>query len=215
MWGGSIKKEGLIIMSKLLVAMLLALGSASASAGWVYGDNYFYVVDPTLPVTISFHSSSAADNLTVFVASKDDTGAISDWQKVFVKTGNSDGSYCIGCGYSINTINFSYLPTGSEIVFRLDDLSSGKTYYSAASDNADDYAHTRVLYNYHDDATLAFVSFEDQWRGGDKDYDDISFLVTNVSNIPTPVPEPETYAMMLAGLGVMTAVARRRRRKQA
>lgn len=29
--------------------------------------------------------------------------------------------------------------------------------------------------------------------------------------IPTPVPEPEAYAMMLAGLGVLSAVARRRR----
>ncbi len=33
--------------------------------------------------------------------------------------------------------------------------------------------------------------------------------------ILTPVPEPETYAMLLAGLGVMGAVARRRKAKQA
>jgi hypothetical protein len=31
----------------------------------------------------------------------------------------------------------------------------------------------------------------------------------------TPVPEPETYAMLLAGLGLMGAIARRRRAKQA
>ena len=31
----------------------------------------------------------------------------------------------------------------------------------------------------------------------------------------TAVPEPETYAMLLAGLGVMGAVARRRKAKQA
>jgi hypothetical protein len=31
----------------------------------------------------------------------------------------------------------------------------------------------------------------------------------------SPVPEPETYAMLLAGLGVMGAVARRRKAKQA
>jgi len=31
----------------------------------------------------------------------------------------------------------------------------------------------------------------------------------------TPVPEPETYAMLLAGLGVMGAIARRRSRAAA
>ena len=30
-----------------------------------------------------------------------------------------------------------------------------------------------------------------------------------------PVPEPETYAMMLAGLGLMGFVARRRKQKEA
>jgi hypothetical protein len=36
-------------------------------------------------------------------------------------------------------------------------------------------------------------------------------VVDNVSVVTTPVPEPETYALMLAGLGVMTFVARRRK----
>jgi hypothetical protein len=36
-------------------------------------------------------------------------------------------------------------------------------------------------------------------------------VVDNVSVVTTPVPEPETYALMLAGLGVMTVVARRRK----
>ena len=41
-----------------------------------------------------------------------------------------------------------------------------------------------------------------------------STLTTDGSGLPTPVPgvpEPETYAMLLAGLGVMGAVARRRK----
>lgn len=36
-----------------------------------------------------------------------------------------------------------------------------------------------------------------------------------VGQLTAPVPEPETYAMLLAGLGVMGAVARRRKAKQA
>jgi hypothetical protein len=42
-------------------------------------------------------------------------------------------------------------------------------------------------------------------------------IITNASDghsyLLTPVPEPETYAMFLAGLGVMGFIARRRHRK--
>ena len=41
------------------------------------------------------------------------------------------------------------------------------------------------------------------------------FAATQVPNIPTAVPEPETNAMLLAGLAVMGAVARRRTKKSA
>lgn len=41
------------------------------------------------------------------------------------------------------------------------------------------------------------------------------FGSTQVPNIPTAVPEPETNAMLLAGLAVMGAVARRRTKKSA
>jgi len=42
-------------------------------------------------------------------------------------------------------------------------------------------------------------------------------VVDNITtdNITTAVPEPETYAMMLAGLGLMGFIARRRNNEQA
>ena len=40
---------------------------------------------------------------------------------------------------------------------------------------------------------------------------DTSVFVDNVKMSVTPVPEPETYAMLLAGLGLMGGVARRRK----
>lgn len=38
-----------------------------------------------------------------------------------------------------------------------------------------------------------------------------SWISTSHLVIPSPVPEPETYAMLLAGLGLMAGVARRRK----
>jgi hypothetical protein len=42
---------------------------------------------------------------------------------------------------------------------------------------------------------------------------DITGLDAVIRSVTQPVPEPETYAMMLAGLGFLTALARRRRAK--
>ena len=39
-----------------------------------------------------------------------------------------------------------------------------------------------------------------------------TFLIYNLGGVTAPIPEPETYALMLAGLGVVGFVARRRKR---
>jgi hypothetical protein len=44
----------------------------------------------------------------------------------------------------------------------------------------------------------------------DWNYSDFMMLVSNVQNTPV-IPEPETYAMLLAGLGVVGIMARRRK----
>jgi hypothetical protein len=41
-------------------------------------------------------------------------------------------------------------------------------------------------------------------------YDNVLFSGTAIPDTPLPVPEPESYALMLAGLAVVTLVARRR-----
>lgn len=57
------------------------------------------------------------------------------------------------------------------------------------------------------DKQSALLMFNDKATDHDYDYDD---MVIKVS-IMTPVPEPETYALMLGGLAVLGAVARRRK----
>ena len=51
--------------------------------------------------------------------------------------------------------------------------------------------------------------FEDaRWNGTEIP---ANLFVTSMGAAPPPVPEPETYAMFLAGLGLLSAAARRRK----
>jgi hypothetical protein len=64
-----------------------------------------------------------------------------------------------------------------------------------------------------------FMGFEDNinWdgsAGGDLDYNDLVFKIAGATITPVaPIPEPSTYALMLAGLMSIGFVARRRAKK--
>ena len=91
--------------------------------------------------------------------------------------------------------------------------NTGNTFYSGSgAGNPDGIAHANVINNWAPGRT--FVGFEDLFGGGDFDYDDNNFSFTNVATTQ-PVPEPETYAMLLAGLGLLGMQARRRKQKVA
>jgi hypothetical protein len=86
----------------------------------------------------------------------------------------------------------------------------GGTFYSADSLNGGD----AQMMAYHNTAQNRWaMGFEDVALGdADRDYNDMVF---SVESVIAAVPEPETYAMLLAGLGLMGFVARRRQRKLA
>jgi hypothetical protein len=227
--------------SKLLVALALALNSASALAvpdsvfkewinannsGWVntappppegvdpvWGGR-FYIVDPSAPVEFTFVTTHAGHTLVLSVGSLDESGRASDWQRVFTKTGNSVGA---SASYTVDPgLYNSYTSGEAELIFQLYDVTTDKTYYSglgSANSATDGVIHAVSYSEYYQGKTL--VGFEDLDASvSDWDYDDLVFLVSNVSNTPS-VPEPETYAMMLAGIGLLGAVARRRRARRA
>jgi hypothetical protein len=105
--------------------------------------------------------------------------------------------------------NLGSFTPGTELIFRLHVNNTGDNFFTGdASRNVDNLFHARVQNNWKPGTTL--VSFEDL-RGtpeGANGYNDLSFSFTNTQI--TPVPEPETYGLMLAGLGLLGVAARRK-----
>ena len=100
---------------------------------------------------------------------------------------------------------------GTLLDIRLYVVDTGDTWHTGpGANNSDGIAHANVIYNYMGQNVRTYVGFEDLAGGGDGDYNDHTFSFTNTVNA---VPEPETYAMLLAGLGLLGAVARRRSAK--
>ncbi|MDR1424945.1 MAG: DUF4114 domain-containing protein [Azoarcus sp.] len=221
-------------MFKLLTALLLSAASMTAMAAptgvfseWaanpqngyvnvpvpgqdavgVYSP-HFYITDPTQIVLLTFVSSDAGYDLNLFVRPLDENGsALHDWQQYFAKEGDSVGTN----NYWINPSFASFAGAKWEIDFRLDN-SVGESFYNNVALNADGVDHAIAFFDYYDGQTL--VGFEDLLGGGDRDYDDLVFLVSNVQATPrsNAVPEPASLALLLAGgLGLLSPVFRRRR----
>ena len=185
----------------MLAASTIAVAEPQFAAGGVVGGK-LYVVDPNAPIEITFAPSYAGHSHFLSLATSDSFGVPDSWLSIFLP------------GRAVGTTVTIYTPSGTntyaageELVFKLFNLNTGYSYITGdASSNIDNFAHASVVYNYVNGKAL--VGFEDLYGGGDKDYNDFQFLVSNVS--VTPVPEPETYAMLVAGLG-MLLLARRRR----
>ena len=166
----------------------------------------FYVVDTSKPIEFTFVTSHAGYGHEISVGSANQAGEIV-WTNLYEKMGSSDGP---DLGYYTLTVfdaaASGYYATGAEIIFRIHTIDTGETFYSGGgANNGDNFEHVVSFYDYSNGMTL--VGFEDLYGGGDLNFDDFVFLVSNVS--ATPAPEPETWAMLLAGLGMVGVMARR------
>lgn len=114
-----------------------------------------------------------------------------------------------GTQYSLG--NFD---AGSTLSFNVFVEETGASFFNGlASRNSDNVIH--AAYSNAVGNTIT-IGFEDLFGGGDSDYNDIVFSLTNVYAATTPVSpvsEPETYAMFLAGLGLMGWASKRRQQK--
>ena len=110
-----------------------------------------------------------------------------------------------GAQYSLGSFQ-----AGVELAFTMFVNDSGFAYYTGnASLNPDNFIH--AAYDITSSQSLN-VGFEDIYLGGDRDYNDMVFSLTNVTVGPSvaPVPEPETYGLLAAGLALIGFVARRK-----
>ena len=101
------------------------------------------------------------------------------------------------------------ISSGQALNFYFTDTSSTQTVANGANvtgwglNNNNSWQNTFGLKK--ESNTSYLLMYNDYVSGGDRDFDD---MVVRVSL--APVPEPQTYAMFLAGLGIMGAIARRR-----
>ncbi len=101
------------------------------------------------------------------------------------------------------------------LTFQLNVTNTGESFYSDKSLNADGVTHA-YSDSFFGDASHGipsgtYVGFEDINGGGDYDYNDETFVFTNINASVSPIPEPETYAMLLVGLGLLGFSASRRK----
>lgn len=110
--------------------------------------------------------------------------------------------------------NFGAVQAGDALVFKIRVTNTGDYFYSKRSQNADGITHIySAAYAGGDWGIPAgtYVGFEDISGGGDKDYDDLRFVFTNVGGGEVGVPEPATWGMLIVGFGLVGLSARRRK----
>lgn len=179
-------------IKKIALVTLLAASSFAAQADITILDGKLFAAE-TGHVTAEFLGSDAAyTNILIF----DPQG-----QSRAVFNGHATP---VGTVVDLGVFN-----AGTELKFQLHVTNTGDRFNTGpASANNDNEIHASAVL---DSNRRAVVGFEDLRGGGDRDYNDLQFRVTNVSNI-SAVPEPSTWGMMLGGMGLLAFMARRRQK---
>jgi hypothetical protein len=196
--------------SKLAAALLglSAAGGAWATADPVYGDpgtmntvSYTFEAVATGHVYAYFLGESADYTEVLGMSTADSTTPVG-------KVGLSNQTSTRGKKIDLGTVT-----AGEIVTFFIDVTSTGKIWSSETDLNSDDANHVYSTTFQKSGKIPAgtFISFEDiaSTAKPDYDYNDASFLITNVMAVA--VPEPASAALLLAGLGLMGFMARRRR----
>jgi len=175
--------------SKILIAMIFAIcGTAQTEATPIIGGQIF--VQNSGHVIATFAGSDAGfNNLLLLASPPNGLGTI--FEGHVTPTGT--------------TIDLGVFTAGTELIFQLNNQAGGIFLTGPGIRNPDNVAHAIV-----DDQFgpgLTFVGFEDIFGGGDFDYNDLQFTLSNVRSL---VPDGSTPTAMLLGGAVLLLVLLRR-----
>ena len=172
----------------------LVLNSSNANKFDVTLPTGFSLANATYNTFLSL--SSAADLVFTFVGKEAAYNDVfKDYNSKSELAGTFSNSTSVGNTSMFTTTNVS----AGSLTFGFLSNAVNNSFYSNGS--------SRIGVILSDDKKSALLMFND--KGSDKDYDD---MVVKVS-ILSAVPEPETYALMLGGLALVSAVARRRKQQ--
>lgn len=194
---------------KLAIAATLAVGAATA----VQAAIPLYPTPGTInPADYSFTAVADGDIVAYFAGH---SAGYTNWLRLEV---NGVDTGLEGLNNQVTPLgtafNFGPVQAGDSLVFKIRVVNTGDFFYSQRGLNADGITHIySAAYAGGDWGIPAgvYVGFEDIYDGGDRDYDDLRFVFTNVGGGEVAVPEPATWAMLIMGFGLVGSAVRRRK----
>jgi hypothetical protein len=191
-------------IGKFLSVVILTMTAATVNAAPVpYAD-----IGVENPNTYSFTASVTGDLIAYFAGSTagytNTLGLIVNGIEVGL-TGLNNKLSSYG-----DSINFGHVNAGDSLVFKLNVLTTGRSFFSDKTLNNDNVNHV-FSNSFLGDSSIpagTYVAFEDLNGGGNFNYHDENFVFTNVAVSPVPVPA----AIWLFGTGLMSLASFVRRK---
>jgi hypothetical protein len=186
------------LLTLTLFSMALLFGATQSNASYVLDEpivgGHMLVAEDGY-VTAQFLGSDAGYFNSLYLESPTD-GSIF----LFDKSSQHYGAPLVLGWFEANT----------ELTFRLAVRNTGYDFYTGSGEqNVDGLAHAMAITQLVGGSYLTTIGFEDLYGGGDQDYNDFMFRLTNVVDPPAlpaaaAVPVPSALALMglgLAGIG--------------